>query len=477
MGNNQSNTQESRYNALKKLYKMNQQEMQSLKQQLNEKRKNHLSNNLVNNELSNNSIMQRQFIQALQNEQSKLKNKINHNKYDEVNNFLQNLTVDIDEYDNKKEFYTNVGTINNFEPLTNRKSLNSEFEQRHKSQELQKHRTAGNFMSKMDFEEQELNYEREFQTQEKIRKQKFREEQQKRREEYMKQIHSFKSSVDPYKLLKLPKNFTEDQLKNAYRKLVLITHPDRPNGSNEKFQIVTKAYMTLLEEYKTRQSDKQFIQLRDEAQQYMENQNRYQSKNIKMSDKFDVNMFNKIYDENRLHEATDDGYEQWMKSSQYNSDDIKKNEVFSEKFNLNVFNSVFENETMNDAKDMVVYKEPEAMNSGGNNCVTLGQDRINNFSGTSNNGNMYTDYKEAFTTTRLINPNSVNRANYKNIDDVKMARSKIEKFTEDEIYEQEMKKKLKEKEENDRQYRLKQNDQKHFNNYSKIHNMMLNYRK
>ena len=125
MGNNQSNTQESRYNALKKLYTMNQQEMQNLKQQLNDKRKNHLSNNLVNNELSNNSIMQRQFIQALQNEQSKLKNKINHNKYDEVNNFLQNLTVDIDEYDNKKEFYTNVGTINNFEPLTNRKSLNS----------------------------------------------------------------------------------------------------------------------------------------------------------------------------------------------------------------------------------------------------------------------------------------------------------------------------------------------------------------
>ena len=75
-------------------------------------------------------------------------------------------------------------------------------------------------------------------------------------------------------------------------------------------------------------------------------------------------------------------------------------------------NPVFENETLNDVKDIVEYKEPEAMNSGGNNCVVLGQGRINNFSGSSNSGNVYTDYKEAFTTTRLVNHNAVNRKNY-----------------------------------------------------------------
>ena len=121
MGINQSNTQDNRYNALKKLYKMNQQELLDLKSQLKEKRQRNMSNDLLNNEFNNNSIMQRQFIESLQQEQQKIKNKINHSKYDEVNDFLQNLTLDIDEYDDKKEFYTNMGTVNNFEPLTNRK--------------------------------------------------------------------------------------------------------------------------------------------------------------------------------------------------------------------------------------------------------------------------------------------------------------------------------------------------------------------
>ena len=71
MGNSQSNIQDDKYAALKKLYSMNQQEMMRLRKQLQPK--NHLDNSMVKETLSNNSIMQRQFIDSLKVEQEKLK--------------------------------------------------------------------------------------------------------------------------------------------------------------------------------------------------------------------------------------------------------------------------------------------------------------------------------------------------------------------------------------------------------------------
>ena len=482
MGNLQSNNEAHRYDALKKLYAMNQQQLNNLKAQLaNERQKNHImSNRTVRNEVSNNSIMQRNFVNSLKQEQMKLKNKINHEKYDHVNKFLSSLTVEIDEYENKGELYTNQGTVDNFQKKTERNNTEYDFNNRVSQQQLQKHPKSSNFLSRMEFEQQEKQYENDFERQEQLRRQKFREEQTKRRQEYMNELKSFKSSVDPYKLLKLPKDFTENQLKQAYKKLVLITHPDRPNGSNEKFQIVTKAYMTLMEEYKTKQADKNFVELRDDARQYMHKQMKYQKKNTSMGENFNLNVFNKIYDENRLHSPEDDGYKDWIENNSYKTEDIKKNDLFSKKFNLNVFNSVFEKETQNMVQDLVEYKEPEAMNSGANSCVVLGQDKIKNFSSSvvspaSSVG--YTDYREAYTTSRLIDPNKVNRKQYKNVNDIKSARSKIEKFNDEELQEIEYKKRMLEEREQERQRRSTKNDHIAFENYDKVHSMMLNYKR
>ena len=484
MGNTQTtNNEQHRYDSLKKLYAMNQQEMVALKRQLQSERKNNhvLNNKTVQNTLQNNSVMQRQFINSLQQEQSKLKNKIQHKKYDNVNEFLNSLTVDIDEYDKKDNLYTNVGTVDHFQKKTEKSNVNYQYNNRVDQQQLQKQPKTGNFITRLEFEGQESVYESEFEIQEKRRRQNFRAEQRKRRDAYMSELNNFKSSVDPYKLLKLPKEFTEEQLKQAYRKLVLITHPDRPNGSNEKFQIVTKAYMTLLEEYKTKQADKQFLDLRDDAREYMHKQMKYQKKNVKMDgERFDLNTFNNIYNENRLHEPEDDGYEKWMESNNYDTSDIKKNDLFSKKFNLNVFNNVFENDSQNIVKDVVEYKEPQAMNSGGNSCMALGQDKIGNFSNSAVNPASavgYTDYREAYTTSRLVNPNNVRRKDFKDINDIKSSRSKIEKFNDEELSEIEYRKQIQSEKEEERQYRLTQHDQKSFDNYNKVHNMMINYKK
>ena len=141
---------------------------------------------------------------------------------------------------------------------------------------------------------------------------------------------------------------------------------------------------------------------------------------------------------------------------------------------MNIFNTVFEKEAKNTSTAVVQYTEPQAMNSGGDNCVVLGQDKISNFSGKASNG--YTDYREAFTTSRLVDPSTVQRQQFKDLNDIKAARGKIEKFTDEELYRQEQDKINQEDAEYNRQERLRSRDERAFDNYSKVHNMLLNYR-
>jgi len=69
---------------------------------------------------------------------------------------------------------------------------------------------------------------------------------------------------DPYDVLELPRNATEDEIKEAFRKLSLLWHPDKnPNGT-EQFREIYKAYQAALMASKNRASYDSFIlQTRD----------------------------------------------------------------------------------------------------------------------------------------------------------------------------------------------------------------------
>ena len=58
-----------------------------------------------------------------------------------------------------------------------------------------------------------------------------------------------------YDILEVPSTATPEIIKKQYRKLSLLTHPDRKGGNAEKFKLLTEAYETLANESSRRKYD------------------------------------------------------------------------------------------------------------------------------------------------------------------------------------------------------------------------------
>lgn len=280
--------------------------------------------------------------------------------------------------------------------------------------------------------------------------------------------------IDPYKLYGYNKNQQIDlqDLKLKYKKYALETHPDKNNGDSKNFNIISEAFKVLYEDYKLKQNDKQFNELKNNSQSYLEKQTKtnYQNTNIN-NDNFNVNKFNKIYDEHRISNVNDDGYDDWSKENQFDSEDIVRND----NLNKGNFNTIFEND-VKVSNSVVEYRSPkELFMNNENNCEELGINKIDNYSGKSKSIS-YTDYKEAHTTSRLIDTNINNRESYNSINDIKAARSNIKEQTAEEIMELELEKSREAEQEEKRLLNISKYDNAHFENYNKIHNIMLSRR-
>ena len=348
---------------------------------------------------------------------------------------------------------------------------------------------------KTEAEEEEAR----FKIEEAKRRKDFAEKQRQRNLHYQTSLSELeKSNVDALRLFQLQPNYTIDDLKIAYKKLAMKTHPDKTGGNAEQFQLVTKCYMSLLEKYKNRESDKPFNDLRDGSKTYIEDQVRSRMKNKDMetsqsSDgspkidktKFDNKLFNKIYEQNKLWESGDDGYGDWFTSTQ--SDEAP--EVFGNKFNINVFNTTFEDykEKLTSKTGAIQeYKEPQELISGstGFTDIDIYARKINDFSkplpiGKGGKGDLaYTDLKTAYTGKgAFIDPNSVEYKEYKNVDELKRDRSNIKYImTPEQMRDYELRKRREIEEEEKRQDLIRQRDNVVSSTYGKIHEKMLGYK-
>ena len=442
---------------------------------------NEQSNNQINNNDNFNKYMQQQIIQQTQQRQQTQKTQQRQQTQQTQN------TKNIQIYDKKQKNIINKNISREQKQLAIEREKLRQRELELKKKEYLLNQKNKEIQQKYYENQKQQQIEKQYQIQKDHQKQqqyqtqndnrtKFNNFQKKRTQEFKSEINGLKTiRVNPLKVFELPENFTLEQLKISYKKLALKYHPDRPNGNEIKFQIITKIYLALFEDYKTKQPDKQYLDLRNGSRDFITKQNNQKKQNIHMdAEKFNLTLFNKIYDENKLYSSNDNGYGKWLQDDNA----IKPPKLFSKSFNINVFNTFFNDERANYAKgrEIVEYKDPEAQGTS-MNYGKIGEDKINDFTSNHNSTTQYSDLKKAYTDTFLVPTEDVTRTNYKGINHLKQDRSNIS-FTMNETDKQRqalINDRL-EKEELLRQQRVKKNDQLIENHFNKMNNLFLGFR-
>ena len=293
------------------------------------------------------------------------------------------------------------------------------------------------------------------------------------------QLPSAKPKLDPYKILGIGKNYDEKTLKKAYLKKAMKAHPDR-GGTPQAFQQISIAFTLLQKKLKERENNHSHNELRDTARDYYTQQMNQPKVNVNMTENFDIDVFNQIYEQNKIPDVYDDGYGNWMNDNPALESGQQK--LFQNGFNKDMFNATFENykremSQRNPQNALVKYQEPEVKISMSNadSIMTLGQGKITDFSGNSDNL-AYTDYKQAFTDgSTLIDINSVDTSGRANsIGGIKSQRSNISYTMSQEdqrLYAQ--RQLLEQNQERERINRLNVYDKQHGEAYEKIHSMLL----
>lgn len=417
-----------------------------------------LSNPHLQQEFLKNKKFQKEFLETVIREQNKYnRENLNNEQYNQINNYLQNLNLN---ENNNQYLHLNQGYDNN----TNNYNYGEEKKLNigNSSEDQQK---LFNLL-KLQKEKQEEEMKKE-----KIRKQK----------EYENTINNINDlNIDPYKILQIPKHSNLTTAKNAFKRLARVYHPDKFNGNDTQFKIITKAFMILVDKFKKEQSDKQFFQLKEESHKNLQKQLNESKRSTQMKNMEGINfnnkLFNKVYQDNRLYSPNDEGYGNWIENNKYDSDKINKVLNSYDKNNFNhVFNQIKKNKPNNQIQK---YSQPQALSSvNQNNCSVLGEGNIEDFSSSldiTKKKVQFTDYKIAHTDTTLIDIDSIHHKEYNNLEDLEIERSKKLFLSKEENEKLMMDEMLKKQQEEQRIERLNQQDNKHFEHFQKVNQIFLN---
>ena len=292
-------------------------------------------------------------------------------------------------------------------------------------------------------------------------------------------IENKKKKLNPYQILGIDTNFDEVILKKAYLKKALKTHPDR-GGSTEEFQKVSIAYTLLLKKLQDLKNNHNHNDLRNNSKNYMAEQMSDSRVNVNMGENFDINLFNKVYEENKITTPFDDGYGDWMNSNAL--EDKKQEKIFNGRFNKNLFNHEFEKYKRDQQKrsgmQLVKYENPEVDISckGKHSLTVLGQGKISDFSGDTSSGLGFRDYKDAYTNSCLIDVRRFQDKNRpRDINTMESSRTNISYQMSENDHKKYIQQQLKEKQEEEKRLeRLRVFEERSFNTYDKIHQRLLN---
>jgi len=203
----------------------------------------------------------------------------------------------------------------------------------------------------------------------------------------------------------------EELLKAAYKKASFKAHPDK-GGSEQAFDQVTRAYAYLGDILRrVRGGRNEMVNVSEESPARLVGAREQTSEQWKMAEpvklnpkSLNVNLFNKVFEETRLPDPDGDGYGDWLKDANTNSQN-SQNSKFNGKFNRSVFNEAFEQEIKSrhsggqgqGRAGTLANRQPEALIMAPNLGIELGRERPEDFTGANLNGLKYTDLKKAYT--------------------------------------------------------------------------------
>lgn len=284
-----------------------------------------------------------------------------------------------------------------------------------------------------EFKQTQKRTEEEFLKTIEKEKESFYEKQKTTESQFQDELKEFELKYNPFRILHLEYNATEDDVKKAYRKFSLKYHPDKPTGDAKKFMMITQAYVYLLQKIKEMKGNKSHREMQKEAQDYFEEMDKKKAERkqhisggeedldrMEIGEKnFNVDQFNKIFEKNKLPSTWDKGY-----GGGWGDDSDKEEEVvMNKKFSMDVFNSVFDEQKKKKIekkpeRQIMIIDEPQPQLLNNLGFEELGQGDINDFTNDRVISDMnFTDYKMAYTKNNVLEyDDKFNRGDYKNID-------------------------------------------------------------
>ena len=313
--------------------------------------------------------------------------------------------------------------------------------------------------------------------------------------------------MDPYVIFGVKQNqFTEEELKRKYKKLLMKYHPDK-NLTKETlqassiFQSLTFSYDYLINELNAAQSvsDHNVLKSRHNEWQDKRAQNQHQTTTAK-EDIYSSNQPSTSSSASTSSASQNQNQNQnYTQSQTPRNPTFKKeesvNEIREKRFDIAKFNQHFSENKIEDAyskgyetwapptdltpttkKAIVNYKEPQPFFGMKCNTYELGVENIKDFSGDNHGTKLhYTDFKMAHSTTAIVDPDHVDRRpDFKSVKELEAYRSKVAYEMSEEEALQAYKKKLKEEEkERIRKENVKKHDSIFEKLYERTHRLML----
>ena len=274
--------------------------------------------------------------------------------------------------------------------------------------------------------------------------------------------------IDPFSLMKHEKmNLT--QLKEKYKKLLFIHHPDR-GGSIDNFNTLNETIINITKLQKYYKNNQTHNSLRNSFNK--SNETSQKTSNVNMDKKFSIDKFNKIYNSNKINFREDEGYGTLMGKSSKTREDINISRLGSGKISREHFNREFGNYKKKVLGDIEVRQNtlPEPTNLDKElNYKTLG-DSKRNF---TNQKQGFTDYKQAHIDNFLINTNGANMKQYKSVKELEGERSRTMTLTKHDELMIQQSKQQEEEQEAYRKQSLLQRDNLMYDNFKKLNQMLL----